>query len=67
MLDQHPPHVKKRIALGITIAVGVLLLGLLAVMYIGGKRTPPDTANPSALSNFYTTILESGQSLFRAK
>lgn len=67
MLDQHPPHVKHRIALGITIAVGVLLLGLLASIYIGGKRRPPDNTKTSALSNFYTTILQSGQSLFRAK
>lgn len=63
MLEQHPPHVRKKIALGITVGVGVLLVIVLIVLYT--LRAVPETAeNGVSFREFYATILDSAQSFF---
>ncbi len=64
MLDQHPPHIKRRIALGITVGVAVILFTLLILIYTSDKKATVDNGSGSALSNFYNTILRTGQSYF---
>lgn len=58
--DQHPPHVRRSIALIVTIVVAAVLLGVLIFIYTH-KRDRAEQG-PSPLADFYTTILNSGQS-----
>jgi CHASE3 domain sensor protein len=64
-IQDHPPHVRKKIALGITIGVGVVLLAVMVLYYRHQTKTP--TESESKLSHFYTTIKEGTQSLFDTK
>lgn len=61
--EHHPPHVRRKIALGITSLVGVALVALLIAMY--STKQAKGTSEPtSRLRNFYNTILTTGQSYF---
>ena len=60
-LDQQPLHVRRKIALAIAIAFGVLLIGLMVLIYTHRKGVPKDTRAGSSLSDFYTTIVDIGQ------
>lgn len=61
MLEQHPPHVRKKIALGITIGVGVVLIAVLIVIYTL-RTTPETTENGVSFREFYATVSDSAQS-----
>ncbi|MBP6904732.1 MAG: hypothetical protein KBB91_01595 [Candidatus Pacebacteria bacterium] len=61
LFQHHPPETRKKIALGITIGVGVILLILMILIYASKKGTS-DNESGSILSNFYNTILIKGQS-----
>ncbi len=62
-LEQHPPHVRKKIALVITGVIAAVLLGLLVLTY----THPRVVEHNSTLVDFYNTILVKGQSLFDSK
>ncbi len=65
--DHHPPHVRRKIALMSTVGIGVILLGLMVILYTKPKyRSGEDTAM-SKLHSFYTTITDSAQSYFDTK
>jgi hypothetical protein len=63
--EHKPLAVRKRIALFWTIAVGVVLVALMIVI-----RTRPQVKESDyalKLKEFYTTVVESGQSYFSGK
>jgi hypothetical protein len=60
-----PAAQKKRIAIGITVFVGVVLLGVL-ILYYRNHGVHTDTKS-TQLSRFYTTIQQGAQSLFDKK
>lgn len=62
-LEQHPVHVRKKIALGITIGVAAVLLLVMVLIYTVGNRPKGNTAD-SAFLRFYATILDNAQSFF---
>ena len=66
MFSKHPPHIRKKIALGVTGAVGIVLLVLLVLVY-RSKTEERDTAAASRLGDFYETISETTQSFFGGK
>ena len=58
--EQHPPHIRKKIAYMITGGVALLLIVLLVIIY--SHKKAKGTAEPtSRLQMFYNTILEKGQ------
>ncbi len=60
--DQYPPQTRKKIALGVTAAVAVILVVVLVIVTVS---TPSkDNESGSKIKNFYTTILQNGQSFF---
>jgi hypothetical protein len=65
LLEQHPIHVRRKIALGITVGVGVVLIFVMILVYSSKKKEPrgPDGAT-TAFGRFYATIIESTQSFF---
>lgn len=66
MFQHHPPHIRKKIALGITACIAVILVALMIIIYTT-KRASGDKGSGSALSNFYTTILTKGEAYFGGK
>lgn len=64
--DQHPPSVRKRIALFCTAVIAAILLTIMYVRYTS-TPTPDTTGSASKLRTFYTTIVEEGQSYFNRK
>ncbi len=67
-LEQHPIHVRKKIALVITCGVGVILLILMIFVYFSQEKEVkgPDGAT-TAIGRFYATILSDTQSYFGTK
>jgi hypothetical protein len=65
VLERYPPSVRKKIALVITIGVGLILLGLMVLVY-SHKKAKGATEPISRFRTFYTTILERGQSYFQS-
>lgn len=61
--EQHPPHIRKKIALAITGGVALILLVLMIIIYTT-KKTSETNDSGSKLEHFYTTILKNGQSYF---
>ena len=63
-LEQHPIHVRKKIALGITVGIAVILVGIMVLIYVSrsGRPQKPDAA--SSFARFYATILDNAQSFF---
>lgn len=63
LFEQHPPHVRRKIALVITSGFAVVLVALMVFIY--STREAKGAKEPaSRLRTFYTTILEKGQSYF---
>lgn len=67
-LEQHPPHVRKKIALVITFGVGLILVVVMFFVYKtqGKQAKGPDGATTS-IGGFYATILRDTQSYFATK
>ena len=62
-LDQHPPHIRRKIALVCTVGLAVILL--IAMIYIYTRGTPTkDSGAGSQIKEFYTTIITRAQSYF---
>lgn len=64
LLEQKPVHVRKNIALGITIGFAVLLLGVMVLVYSTPKKIENSGGPSTKIGQFYATILESAQSYF---
>lgn len=62
-LEHHPIHVRKKIALGITLGIAAVLLVTMILIYTAGNRSKNSTADSSFL-RFYATILDNAQSFF---
>ncbi len=64
-LEHHPIHVRRKIALIITIGLAVILILVMIGVYTTKKKEArgPDGAT-TAFGRFYATILESTQSYF---
>jgi hypothetical protein len=62
VLQQHPEHVRKKIAVLITVGVACVLVLLFIYTYTR-KDTQPNESG-SKLGTFYTTLLEQAQSIF---
>lgn len=66
MFEKHPPHVRKKIALIVTLFVALVLVVVLVVAYASPRRDDRGE-EPGALADFYRQIQTSGESLFGAK
>lgn len=67
-LEQKPIHVRKRIALIITICVGAVLVLTMVLTYSLNKNNLDKTKDTtSTFKRFYATILENTQSFFSSK
>ena len=63
LLEKHPPHVRKKIAVLWTLGIAAVLVVVLILVYSKKKEdTPP--AETSPLGDFYETISEETQSFF---
>lgn len=68
LLEQHPIHIRKKIALGITIGVGLILVVVMILVYTTKKKEPKDPSGATtSFGRFYATILEDTQSFFSSK
>lgn len=65
IFEQHPPHIKKRIALVATLVVAALLVLILVFVY--KKRMRGTTTEESPFRDFYNTLLDSTQSFLPEK
>jgi hypothetical protein len=63
-LEQKPIHVRKKIALSITIGIGAVLVLVMAFIYLTGSQDKARSSGESAFLRFYATILENAQSFF---
>ena len=66
LFEKHPVHVRKKIALGATIFVALVLIVVMVISY-KNQGAAGDGESTSKLTNFYNTILDSGQSIFNRK
>lgn len=67
-LEQHPIHVRKKIALGITISIGVILVAVMILVYTSKEKEPRGQGGATtAFGRFYATILENTQSFFNGE
>lgn len=65
LFQQHPIHVRKKIALGITIGIAIILVVVMIFVYSSQKNTPPKNSGAStAWGHFYGTLIENTQSFF---
>ncbi len=62
LFEQHPHHVRKKIALGITAFVACVLVILFMYTYMRKEAQPNESS--SRINTFYTTLLEQAQSIF---
>lgn len=62
LLQQHPHHVRKKIALLITVGVACILI--LLFIYTYTRKNTQTNESGSKLNTFYTTLLEQAQSIF---
>ncbi len=62
LLQQHPHHVRKKIALLVTAGVAIVLI--LLFIYTYTRKDTQTNESGSKLNTFYTTLLEQGQSIF---
>jgi hypothetical protein len=65
-LHHYPPHIRKKIVLGGTVGVAVVLLVVFIVLYTHMPKEK-GSGSGSQLSNFYNTILDDAQSYFIPK
>ena len=65
LFDHHAPHTKKKIALGLTVAVGVVLVAVLIILFrVRGQNLPQES---SPFKDFYNTVLQGTQSFLPQK
>jgi hypothetical protein len=64
LLEQKPIHVRKKIALGITVGIGAVLILIMAFIYLTGSQDRSRSQAESNFLRFYATILENAQSFF---
>jgi hypothetical protein len=68
LLEHHPIHIRKKVALGITIGVGLILVVVMILIYTSKKKEPREPGGArTSFGRFYATILESTQSFFGSK
>jgi len=65
-LQQYPVEKRKKIALWCAIGVGVLLLGVLVIVYTS-PWVPSRAGLSTLIAGGYTTFIESAQSYFMKK
>jgi hypothetical protein len=67
-LEHHPIHVRRKIALGITLGLALVLVVVMVLVYTTKEKEVrgPDGAT-TAFGRFYAMILESTQSYFNSK
>ncbi len=63
MLEHHPTHVRRKIALLITGGVALVLVIVLILVY-SRKKAEPTNDSGSNLKHFYDTIVDTGQQYF---
>lgn len=66
MLEHHPIHVRRKIALGVTIGVGALLIGAMVLWY-RHHALQGTSDSRSVIKNFYNTISDGAQSFLPGK
>lgn len=64
VLEDKPIHVRKKIALRITIIIAVVLVAVMAIIYISGSNKDSLGQKDSRFLRFYATILDNAQSFF---
>jgi hypothetical protein len=64
LLEKYPVHVRRKIALGITVGIALVLIGVMIIVYTGGNTEDKNDSALSKISQFYATILENTQSYF---
>ena len=64
LLEKYPVHVRRKIALGITGGIAVILIVVMIIVYTSQKGRPKDTDAASKIGQFYATIIQSAQSYF---
>ena len=67
LFEQKPIHVRKKIALGITIGVLVVLIAVMIMLYSAPKKDESKNSSMTKIGQFYATILENAQSYFDKK
>ena len=63
-LEQHPPQIRKKIALYVTVFFALALIVIFIVVYSSPKERDTDSDAGTKLGKFYETILEKGQAYF---
>lgn len=66
-LQHHSPHERKKIALRLSIAVGVILVVVLIFMYSKPRISSGHPTLRARINAVYTTFLEGAQSYFTDK
>ena len=64
LLEQKPVHVRKKLALGITIGFAIVLLAVMVLVYSAPKEQKGSSGASTKIGQFYATILENAQSYF---
>jgi hypothetical protein len=65
LLEQQPLHVRKKIALGITSGIGLVLVIAMVFVYSSQKKEVKGADGATtAIGRFYATILSDTQSYF---
>ncbi len=64
MLEQHPPHVRNKIALMITALVAVILVAIFVRLYTHDKPGARTNTASRALESFFTTVIDTTDSFF---
>jgi predicted negative regulator of RcsB-dependent stress response len=63
-LEKQPIYIRKKIALFITIVVGLLLVVAMFLTYKYQNKDSTDNGATTKIGQFYTTIIKSAQSYF---
>lgn len=64
LLEKYPVHVRRKIALGITGGIALVLIVVMILVYSSQKGSKKGTDAASKISQFYATIIQSAQSYF---
>ena len=67
LLEKYPVHVRRKIALGITGGIALVLIIVMVLVYSSQKGGQKSTDAASKIGQFYATILEHTQSYFGNK
>jgi hypothetical protein len=62
--EKQPIHIRKKIALFITIFIGLVLVVVMFVTYSYQKKDIRNNGATTKIGQFYTTIIKSAQSYF---